>query len=191
MASDNSVPRRGWVRPIAWSIPAALLMVPLVAMRFTTEVNWTESDFLFAGLMMGCVGLTFELVVRASASIAYRFGAGLALAAALLLIWVNGAVGFLGDEDNPANLMFAGVLAVALGAAIVARFRSAGMAWAMLAAAAAQVVVAVIAVIFGLQSPGRMGQYEVVLGTGAFVMLWLFAAACFRAAQDAEFNAAR
>ena len=101
-------------RPILWSIPVALLLLPAVAMQFTDEVDWNAFDFIFATVMFGSVGLVVELTVRSSRSIAFRAAVALALAAAFLIIWINGAVGIIGDEDNPANLMFGAVLAVAL-----------------------------------------------------------------------------
>ena len=72
---------RGWSpwRVAGWSIPALLLMLPAVAMQFTSEVNWTAGDFIFAAIMFATVGLAFELIVRTSDSLAYRFGAGLAV----------------------------------------------------------------------------------------------------------------
>ncbi len=51
---------------------------------------------------------------------AYRFAVGVALAAAFLLVWMNLAVGLIGSEDNPANLMYFGVLAVGFIGAIIA-----------------------------------------------------------------------
>ena len=36
----------------------------------------------------------------------------MAIVAAFLLIWINLAVGINGSEDNPANLMYGGVLTV-------------------------------------------------------------------------------
>ena len=163
---------RGWSpwRVAGWCIPVLLLMLPAVAMRFTSEVNWTVSDFIFAALLFGIVGLAFELIVRTSDSVAYRFGAGLAVIAAFLTIWVNGAVGMIGSEDNSYNLAFGGVLLVALMGSVVARFRPAGMARAMAVAAIAQVVVGA----FGLTADPRGG----VLSMG-FGGLWLLSAALF------------
>src|SRR5688500_18450248 len=132
---------RGWSpwRVAGWSIPVLLLMLPAVAMRFTSEVNWTVSDFIFAALLFGIVGLAFELIVRSSDSLAYRFGAGLAVVTAFLTIWVNGAVGMIGSEDNPYNLAFGGVLFIALSGSVLARTRAAGMARAIALAAVARV----------------------------------------------------
>ena len=69
------------------------------------------------GMMFLIAGIGVECAVRASGDTAYRLGAGAAIATAFLLIWVNVAVGFLGDEGNPANLMFVAVLWVASAAA--------------------------------------------------------------------------
>ena len=39
-------------RLLAWGAAAALLLLPLVAMQFTEEVNWTVFDFLVFGSML-------------------------------------------------------------------------------------------------------------------------------------------
>lgn len=168
-------------RLLGWGGAGALLLLPLVA-----RAPWTLSDFIVAGAMLGGAGLLIELAVRASGNWAYRAGAGFAVLAGLLLIWVNGAVGFLGDEDNPANLMFAGVLLIAVLGTVLAGFRPAGMARAMFATAGAQVLVAAIALVFRLGSPGNAGLFEAVFGTAMFVTLWLISAGLYRkAATDA------
>ncbi len=51
----------------------------------------------------------------------YRFAVGIALLGAFLVVWVNLAVGIIGEPDNLANLMYVGVLVVGLVGAIVAR----------------------------------------------------------------------
>jgi hypothetical protein len=163
-------------RIIGWSIPALLLLLPLVAMRFTPEVNWTAFDFVFAAGLFGSVGLAFELIVRKSTSLAYRFGAALAVVAAFLTIWVNGAVGMIGSEGNPFNLLFGGVLAIALIGALVARFEPAGMARALSAAALAQAALAAL----GLAADPLGAVFSM-----AFAGPWLLAAALFwKAARE-------
>jgi hypothetical protein len=71
-------------------------------------------------------GLAYELAVRMSSDTAYRAAAGIALAAAFILIWVNLAVGIIGSEDELANLMYFGVLAVGIIGALIARFQPHG-----------------------------------------------------------------
>ena len=171
-----------WLRAAIWSAAALALATPLVAMQFTTEVAWTPLDFAAAAVLLGGIALCLDLTVRASGDWSFRLAAGLATAAAFGLVWVNGAVGFLGDEGNRANLIFLGVIAVAAIGALVARFRPAGLAAAMLAAAAAQVLADAVGYLAGWASPGSEGVYEVTMGTTLFTALWLASAWLFRKA---------
>lgn len=128
-------------------VTAFLLLIPLVAMQFTEEVNWDLFDFVVMGALLFGTGLAYELVARKVGATAYRVAVGVALAGAFLLVWVNGAVGIIGSENNPANVMYAGVLAVLVIGAAVARFKPQGMAHALFATAIAQAVVPVIALV--------------------------------------------
>jgi hypothetical protein len=164
-------------RILGWGGAASILLLPLVA-----NAPWTLSDFVVMGVLLGIVGAALELAVAASRSGGYRAGAAVAVVAAFLLVWVNLAVGFLGNEGNPANLMFVGVISIALAGSFVAGSDAARMARAMLATAAAQIAVGAVALAAGLASPGNRGLYEVVMGTGLFAGLWLASAWLFRRA---------
>jgi len=129
---------------------------------------------MFLAILLAGAGGAFELAARASHRNAYRLAAAIAVAAGLLNIWINLAVGIIGSEDNPANLMFGAVLAVALAGVILARFRPAGMARAMVATAAAQLAVFVAALLAGLGFTGPI----TVFFTGLWLTsAWLFARA--------------
>ena len=174
------------LRLIGWSAAAVLLMLPLVAMRFTSEVDWTLSDFLVMGALIGGCGLVLELATRRSDNLAYRFAWTVAVAAAFLLVWVNLAVGFLGDEGNLANLMFIGVIMVAAIGALVVRARAAGMTQVMVTTAAAQVLAGIVGYGSGWASTGSQGIFEVMIGTSLFTGLWLLSAFLFgKAARSA------
>ena len=168
-----------------WSIPAGLLLLPAVAMQFTDEVNWDIFDFVFATVMFGSSGLVAELTVRSSPSVAFRTAVFLALAAAFLIIWINGAVGIIGDEDNPANLMFGAVLAVAFFGSIAALFRAKGLALTMFSAAAVQVAVGVIA-LAGNMAAGPAAPYDVIGSTIFLTGMWLVSAVLFRTAAQEQ-----
>jgi hypothetical protein len=73
-----------------------LLLVPLVAMQFTNEVNWSLFDFVVAGVLLLGTGLLCELVMRKVRKIEYRIVLCLAVLAVLFLIWVELAVGLFG-----------------------------------------------------------------------------------------------
>jgi len=170
-------------RIVGWSLAGAILLVPLVAMQLTSDVVWTLGDFLFFGALIGMIGAGYEVLARRGGGL-YRLAAAVALAAAFLMIWSNAAVGIIGDEGNPANAMFAGVLLVAVVGALVARLRAAAMARAMAATAAAQVLIAVIAIVGRMGAGDPLWPRDIILITGFFTALWLIAAALFaRAAR--------
>jgi hypothetical protein len=118
-------------------------------------------------------------------NIAYRSAVGVALAAALFLLWLMGAVGVIGVEGDRADLMYFGVLAVGIVGAIIARFKPHGMARALYATALAQALVAVIALIAGKHESSISSVAEILGLNGIFVALFLGSAWLFqRAARE-------
>lgn len=162
-------------------VTALILLVPLIAMQFTAEVNWDLFDFVFMGALIFGTGLAYELVARKGGAAAYRAGVGFALAASFLLIWMNGAVGIIGSEDNPANLLYAGVFAVLLIGAAIVRLEARGMARTLIATAIAQALVPVVALIIWRPdfSPGVIGVFVL---NAFFVVLFVLSAVFFRRA---------
>jgi len=101
----------------------------------------------------------------------------MAIAAAFLSIWINLAVGIIGSEDDPANLIYLAVIAIAAAGTILAGFRPLGMARAMLGAAIAQGLAFLAPLIAGLGFTGPITVF--------FVVLWLLSAWLFRRAAGA------
>ena len=168
-------------RLTVWAVVIALiLMRPLVAMQFTDEVVWGWADFAVAGALLFAAGLMYELVARTTDKIVYRVAVGVAVVAALLLVWMNLAVGIIGSEDNLANLMYIGVLAVGIIGAIIARLQPHGMARALFVMALMQAVVAVIALIAGWGSTAAIWPWDILILTGFFAALWLGSGLLFR-----------
>ncbi len=168
-------------RVLGWGAAVAVILAPLVAMQFTSEVNWTLFDFAFAIVLIGGVGLLFELVVRTSGNWAYRGGGALALAAGFLLVWINGAVGIIGNEDNPANLVFLAIIAMAVGGTVGAGGKASGMARAMFLTGVVQAFVGgfVFAFDSSAEPPGRVGLLVLI---EVFAAMWLVSALLFRRA---------
>ena len=82
---------KGWLRVVLGT--AAILLVPLVAMQFTSEVNWTGSDFLVAAVLLLGAGSVLDLLLRRLPSRRQRLaGAGL-LGLAFAYVWAELAVG--------------------------------------------------------------------------------------------------
>ena len=105
----------------------------------------------------------------------------MALAAAFILIWVNLAVGIIGDEGNSANLMYVGVLAAGIIRAIITRGQPRGMAGTLSVMAFAHALVPVIALLFLKITLNSGPACLIIFDVNSFVMMqsfMLFAQAC-------------
>jgi hypothetical protein len=168
---------------------ACILLLPLVAMQVTDEVRWGPGDFVVAGILLLGTGLLYQVAARQAGTLAYRAAVGVALGTALVLVWVDLAVGLIGTEGDPANLMHLGVLAVGGVGAGLARLHPRGLARALYAMAFAQALVAVIAVVADMGAPVS-GPVEILLGNGFFVALWVGSAWLFQSAATGTTAAA-
>jgi len=164
-------------------VTALILLVPFLAMQVTEEVNWSFSDFAIMGSLIFGTGLTYELVARKGGTFAYRAAVGVALAAALLLVWINAAVGIIGDEKIPTTLMYFGVLAIGIVGATIARLEPHGMTRTLIAMALAQVLVPVVALVIAkpqiMEPPGVVGVFVL---NAFFAMLFIASAVLFGSA---------
>jgi len=168
-------------RIIGWGGAVLLLAMPFIAMRFTSEVNWTASDFIFAGVLFAVIGGMLELAVRMSGNRAYRAGSALALLGTLLVVWANLAVGIVGSEDNPANLLFFAALLLGMIGAALARFGAQGMVRAMTMTAVSLEIAFLIALTQGTDEP-FVGHWVEFAGVSLFAALFLGSAGLFRKA---------
>ena len=119
----------------------------------------------------------------------YRAAVAVAIGAALILVWGMGAVGVIGIEGDPADLMYFGVLAVGISGAIVARLQPDGMARAMVVTAAATALVAVIALLLGKHEAEHSSVFEILGLNGMFITLFASSAWLFRTAAGQQSRA--
>jgi hypothetical protein len=181
---------RSRLRPLVWGAAALLLLLPAVAMQFTAEVDWTASDFMAMGVMLAAACGIYELALWLSGDPVYRAAYGIAVAIGFVTVWVNLAVGMFGSENSAINLMFGGVLLVAAMGSLLASFQPRGMAWAMVATAAAQLLAAALGLAVGFAAGTDAGEglglaWEAFL-TACFAMPWLASAQLFRKAAQRQ-----
>ncbi len=167
---------------MGWAVVVALTVLIPSVLTLLASWHWKPGALVLAFvLLLGGAGLTYELVAKKKLSHpAYRFAVGVALAAVFVLVWMNAAVGgILGDD--PANMMYFGVLLVGCIGAIIARVEPPGMARALVATAFAMALVPVIALILG--TPAFANGVVAVFGLHAFfALLFVGAALLFRRA---------
>ena len=170
---------------LIWAgIVILLLMIPLIAMQFTSEVNWDITDFLIMGIVLYAIGLAFILFARKSKNPTYRAAFIVGLLGAFLLFWVNGAVGLIGGEGQEANLLYGAVFVVGLVGAIVSKFKAAGMAKTLFLAAIVQMLVPLAAYLIWPPpetswSPSVTGVF---LLSGFFALLFVISGSLFKKA---------
>jgi hypothetical protein len=110
---------------------------------------------------------------------AYGLAAALALGATLLLVWGVAAMGVVGAEGDPFDLLYISVLVVGVAGALIARFQPRAMVRVLLAMALAQASVAVVALLAGKHLVPVSSVAE-ILGLNAFFVAlfvgsaWLF-----------------
>ena len=78
----------------AWvvAVTGGILCIPLVAMQFTSEVDWDVSDFIVMAVLLFCTGFTFVHVARVVPR-KYRTLIGIVFLLGVLYIWAELAVG--------------------------------------------------------------------------------------------------
>lgn len=79
-----------------YGTPAMLLILPLLAMQFTKEVNWTLSDFAIGGVLLFGTAGVIDLVLRTVKSKRNRIILCVSVLALLFLVWAELAVGVFG-----------------------------------------------------------------------------------------------
>lgn len=157
-----------------------ILAIPLVAMQFTTEVNWSATDFVVIGLLIVGVGLAFVLITRHAGSFVYRLAGLAAIGSTFLLIWVNLAVGLIGGGSHAGNLMYIGVVALVMVGTYLSNFTARGMELTMLATAGSLIVIGGIALLTGMQHYPGSSVGEIIGVNAFFALLFSVAALLFR-----------
>ena len=72
------------------------LSVPLIAMQFTDDVNWSLRDFSIMGVLLFGTGILIELILRKVRNLKFRFIIGVTVLLFAFLIWAELAVGLFG-----------------------------------------------------------------------------------------------
>ncbi len=66
-----------------------VLLLPLIAMQFTTEVNWDIGDFVVAGVILSFLGYLYEVLTKASNNKIQKIVIGLMIIGLFTFVWVS------------------------------------------------------------------------------------------------------
>lgn len=81
---------------VIMSTASLLLLIPLVAMQFSKEVNWSLFDFLVAGFLLLGTAIILELILKNVKKTTHRVLLLIGLFCGLFLVWAELAVGIVG-----------------------------------------------------------------------------------------------
>ena len=173
-------------RRIVWAIVGVLIVALLTAMQFTDEVQWNEA--VAYGVILLLAGGTYELWLwLRTRNGTYRIAFDVGLLGVFLLGWVSGAVGIIGSENQPVNLMYWAVPAVLLIGSLISGFNPRGMARTLFAAALVQILVPVIALIISPEvNWGGAGVIGVFVFNSIFAVLFAGSGLLFLRAAHKE-----
>ncbi len=166
-----------------------LLLIPLVFTLTGSGVDgigwhWTLMDFVFMFVLIFGTGSLFELArTHYTGNSTYTIAAGLALAGTFLLVWINAAVGIIGDSDINA-LYWLVVITLFLGSA-ASRFKPQGLSLTLFAAAGVQMLIPVIAFIIN-QPDFSPGVVHVFMINATFAAIFIASGLLFRARAQAS-----
>lgn len=74
-------------------VTGIILLIPLIGMQFSDEINWGLGDFITAGTLLIGTGMIYEYASRNIKNKVNRTILGLMLLAILAIIWAELAVG--------------------------------------------------------------------------------------------------
>src|SRR5262245_6061615 len=163
-----------------------ILLIPLV-LTLLGKWQWDKPrGYVLAFVLLFASGLAYELVAKKMDNKAYRFGVGVAVVTALLVVCINFVQA--ADDVNPAAMMYFWVPLFGIIGAAVARFQPRGMTRALFATALAQALV--LAIVLIVRNPQVTSWTPAVLrgfGLNAFfVMLFAGSALLFRRASPSH-----
>ncbi|WP_069132144.1 hypothetical protein [Rhodohalobacter halophilus] len=169
---------------ILFLFTTALLLIPFTAMQFSKDVVWSLSDFIIAGILIFGTGLSYILITNLFKSSTFRIAVGFSLLSGLFLIWSNMAVGLIGSENNPINLLYFLVIFTGIAGAFISRFKPRGLANTMFSAATVTFVIAISALLTGAQHLPHSSVYEILAVNGFFITLFIVGGMLFRFVQN-------
>jgi hypothetical protein len=76
--------------------PLFLLLIPLIGMTFTDEINWTQFDFIIMGSLLIFLSIGINFVSNCTKNIKNRILYIVILVLIFMLLWAELAVGVFG-----------------------------------------------------------------------------------------------
>lgn len=86
---------RNWDVVSVFVVTALILVIPLIAMQLSDEVDWQLPDFVVIGTILVGAGLGFVYAARRIDNVTRRLALAAVFLVALLYVWAELAVGVI------------------------------------------------------------------------------------------------
>lgn len=160
-------------------VTGCLLLIPIFGNLYVEGWNWGPFDFVFAGSLVFGTGMAYQFVAQKSGVTSYRLAVGVALVTAFLLLWINAAVGVIGDEEFTNALLVVVPLGIGVVGSIRAGFVPRGMSLVLFTMAIAQAVIPLIAAAWVPLENFSPGFVKVQILNAFFVAMWVVSGLLF------------
>lgn len=141
-------------------------------------------DVILVSTLFSGIAVAYKLLSRKKEKKTYRFAALLALATAFFVTWANLAVGVIGNEDNPINLLFFLVLVIGVIGASLSHFKPRGMSDTLIAMGSVQLLIPFIALIINRPNidtaDDLRGVAFIIIFNSIFSLLFAISALLFK-----------
>jgi hypothetical protein len=167
------------------------LIIPLTGMLMNAGVNWGFFDFIFAWVFIFSAGFTYKYIASKKSNAKYKAALGIAVFISLFIVWSNLAVGIIGSEDNPVNIIYFVMLFAVIIGGVTVKFQPKGLSILMFATAAAHGLIPFIAIVLiGAENIEHFtSEMTTQIGIHLFIiMLWIISGLLFRFSADDHFK---
>lgn len=170
---------KSFLRPLLATL--IVLVIPLVG-TFTVEGwNWDGFDFVVAGIVLFTAFFMIEFLAKKMRDIPSRVATGITVVTTLLIVWVNLAVGIIGDGNNTSACYMLVVPVGFIGLAL-SRLKPQGLSYTAFAMAAVMLLVPTVAWLIGNPDIHQETQVlKVFILSAGFAFWYIVAGVLFRA----------
>lgn len=176
--------QKTFLRPLV--ITLLILIAPLIGELTVEGWNWGASGFLFMGVLLFVTFLMIELLAKQSSNMLYKIAVALTTLTTFGIIYVNLAVGIIGDGNNTSAMYFLVVPVGFIGLA-ASRLKAKGLSLTAFAMAAIVLLVPTVALLMNdpyiLEEPGPL---KVFVLSSIIAASYVVAGLLFRQSMNAK-----
>jgi hypothetical protein len=74
-------------------VTLGILLIPLIAMQFNSEINWDRPDFVIMGILIFTLSMAFNFAMKKITTHSHRVLAGGIIILGFIYVWAELAVG--------------------------------------------------------------------------------------------------